>query len=147
MTSSANHDRSVARPPHAEVLVWDEDPHRAERVRTAVAGCGGRPLTSPQPSRMYDLEDIPRGISVALVCLGAGAPGATALAMIQRLARKHVRVIGYGEHSDGWPLGARCRALLAGACAVLDSAAPAFLRELQMKLASLLSVEAAQRHE
>jgi DNA-binding NtrC family response regulator len=93
---------------------------------------------------MFAAEEAPRGASVALVSLGAGSPSVTALEVIERLARKHFRVIGYGDGADCWSLGARCRALLAGACAVLDSEASGFLGELQTKLAHLLSAEAAQ---
>jgi DNA-binding NtrC family response regulator len=143
MASPYNSDR----PPYAEVLVWDQDPHRVERVSTVVAGCGGRAIAPPPPSRTFDAGEVGAWASVALVSLGAGAPGVAALEVIQRLAGKHVRVISYGERANFWSLGARCRALLAGACAVLDSEAPGFLQELQAKLAHLLSTEAAQRRE
>jgi len=142
-----DHDRPVDCPPQADVLVWDHDPLRVERIGTIVTGCGGRALSPPHSSRRFGAGDVPRNASVAIVSLGAGSPSAIALDVIQLLVRGRVRVVGHGDGADAWSIGDRCRVLLAGACAVLDGAAPGFLGELQAKLTHLLYTEAAQRRE
>jgi DNA-binding NtrC family response regulator len=127
----------------AGILVSDEDRQRAQQIRSVVRECGVHPIDSPVPA-FDDARDRP---SAALVFLSGEAPDATSLGLIQRLAREHVPVLAYGENADCWSLGARCRALLAGACAVLDSSAPGFAGELGAKVAHVLAIEAEHRRQ
>jgi transcriptional regulator with PAS, ATPase and Fis domain len=126
-----------------EVRIWDQDVQRTRMVAAVAERCGGRAAVHRQ---CHAVAGLPRSCA-ALVFLGAGGPAEDSLDLIRQLAKSGTRVIAYGDGAHGWSLGARCRALLAGAVAVLDAGAAAFASELESKLAYVLAHDAEQRRE
>ena len=138
----ANHEVGKADLRRAQVIVWDQDRDRARLVASAIAACDADVLCPPR----IDAFRVPRSVCVALVAIGQ-PPSAAALIEIQELTQRRALVIAYGDQADTWSLGVRCRAHLAGACALLDSASPRFSSELQTRLAQMLSAEDGRRRE
>jgi transcriptional regulator with PAS, ATPase and Fis domain len=128
------------------VQIWDLDAGRVRDIATVIVACGARPVHC-RADAPPDPIDQDASAPLALVALGAGAPSETALEVIQRLGGASICVIAYGDAADQWPLGLRCRPLLAGACAVLDARAAGFSDELRGRLAHLLAGEAVRRRE
>jgi DNA-binding NtrC family response regulator len=56
--------------------------------------------------------------------------------LVRALRRRQIPVLCYADGAAGWPLGLRCRLLMAGAHLLFDSAAPGFARDLGGELAS-----------
>lgn len=137
-----NHEVGKADIRRAQVIVCDQDRDRATLVANSVAACDADVLCSER----FDAIPVPRGICVALVAIGQ-PPSATELSAIQRLTEKRAHVIAYGDHADGWSLGIRCRAHLAGAGVLLDSVSTRFPSELHARLAHTLSVEQGRLRE
>lgn len=131
----------------AEVQIWDEDAARGRAIAAVIAACGAHPA-------YCSLDETHRADArgefdarAAVVPLGVESPASAALELIQDLTRRAIRVVAYGDGTDRWALGARCRPLLAGACAVLDATAATFAIDLQAKLSSVLAAEAESRRE
>jgi transcriptional regulator with GAF, ATPase, and Fis domain len=115
------------------VGIWDPDRERAQGIAAVAARCGAS----------FGCAHA----RLALVFLGTAAPDDDAIERIRRLARGGARVIAYADGADRWPLGSRCRALLAGAVEVLDSAAVHFASGLATKLGRVLALDAEQQRE
>jgi hypothetical protein len=65
--------------------------------------------------------------NIAVVAvIGDGSPQASILEAISRFHRARVIVIAYADGVNSWPIGVRCRVLLAGAKHLLDAGAPMF---------------------
>ncbi len=129
-----------------DVQIWDPDADRVSAIAALIVACDGRPVRC-QDSSSTGPRHRDACACVALVALGGSAPSTTTLELIQRLGSESIRVIAYGEGSDRWPLGLRCRPLLAGACAVLDARAAGFASDLRGRLAHVLSTEADRLQE
>jgi transcriptional regulator with GAF, ATPase, and Fis domain len=69
------------------------------------------------------------------------------LEVIRNLKQKGFTVIGCEDGALSWPIGARCRALLAGASWILDSAKAEFAEEFRDILEHRLRAEAVRRTE
>jgi two-component system response regulator AtoC len=88
------------------------------------------------------------GCSVALVALdGCPVQGAPVLEVIRTLKRRGFRVLCFAENVQAWPLGQRCRTLLAGALGLYDSDAPEFAEHLQQSLMQLLRAASVRQDE
>lgn len=128
--------RRIAVHPAADdtVVVYDAHASRLPVIRRIVEDCGLRPqwiqdLASLQHQRRWHT------CCVAAVALG-GQPcaGDVALRVIGEIKEKGLSVISYEAGAEAWPIGARCRALLAGASWVLDSAEASFDVQLRRLL-------------
>ncbi|MGC4001316.1 MAG: sigma 54-interacting transcriptional regulator [Anaeromyxobacter sp.] len=125
------------------VRVCDPSPARRERVAGVLARCGARPLLAP-PGAPGDA-----GAPVALVAVGAGAGEASGpeLAQVRAWAGAGGKVVCYTRGERGWPVTARCRVLLAGAVALLDSDGADFEQELRRWVVRLLAAVGSQEAE
>jgi hypothetical protein len=86
--------------------------------------------------------------STAVTALGTcPLPGDPSLEVIRNLKQKGFTVIGCEDGALSWPIGARCRALLAGASWILDSAKAEFAEEFRDILEHRLRAEAVRRTE
>jgi transcriptional regulator with PAS, ATPase and Fis domain len=134
-----------AHPPPA--VVYDDRVDRSRLVGEAVIAAGAAIVA--RSIEAVDPDPTPAAPCLAVIAVDSGgeSPAPSALASIRTLAAAHVRVIAYGDRADEWPLGVRCRILLAGAAAVLDSARPAFSADLLAKLVRTLDTEAVRRSE
>jgi len=129
--------------PASEVFVFDT---RAsdERIDRAVSDCGARAHWIDEFSALAGLP-LSSHTRIALVAVRASSGPDLALDVIRVLKQTGFAIIGYGEEAESWPLGVRCRGLLAGACCVLDSSRPVFSQELRRVLSQLLDAEALRR--
>jgi transcriptional regulator with GAF, ATPase, and Fis domain len=112
------------------VIIWDDRRSRLPLIRRVVEDCNLRTQWLHDVATLQDDMYLKRG-SVAVVGLGGRlCPGDVALEVIRTLKQGGLTVISHEEGADSWPIGTRCRALLAGSSWVLDSADVSFAREL-----------------
>src|SRR5882762_4238263 len=115
-------------PSLSAVLLWDSKADRATQIRRALRehGITLRALESPGE------PDLPgEAAALTLVALGEVlADQEVALSLIHKVRRSNSIVLAFEDGVSRWPLGARCRVLLAGAKQIFDSAGPEFLEEL-----------------
>jgi transcriptional regulator with GAF, ATPase, and Fis domain len=138
----SSHDVEQAGIGRARVIVWDHDPDRARLVANSVASCDAEILC---PQRLEAIQ-FPQSIRIALVAIGE-PPSASALTAIQQLVERGAHVIAYADQADTWPVGVRCRAHLAGACALFDASSTRFSSDLHARVTHTLAVEHARRRE
>jgi transcriptional regulator with GAF, ATPase, and Fis domain len=127
-------------------LVVCDDPNLIHDLLAAAATAG---VTLRALSRRAFLRtEVPKSTAcVGLVRLVGAQPEDQELDAIRDLAAKGVQVLSYGDYAETWPLGARCRALLAGACDVFDSARPDFIDTLRERVVRLSAADAQRRRE
>jgi DNA-binding NtrC family response regulator len=113
----------------------------------AAAAAAGVTLKRADCGALLRSADASLTPCLALVRLASPSSEEPTLDAIRQLAAKGVHVISYGEHADGWPLGARCRALLAGACTIFDSVRADFLETLHEKVAHLCDTESRRARD
>jgi transcriptional regulator with PAS, ATPase and Fis domain len=94
-------------------------------IHAAAERCGLRVIHLPHKF------DDPRGsaaagVAVAAVAFGDGPPHPSELDVISRLHEMGISVIAYADGVNSWPIGMRCRVLLAGAKQLLDASASTF---------------------
>lgn len=129
------------------VIIWDDCPSRLQLVRCVLAQCGIRARVIEDFSALEQLPCSDRG-NTAVIAVGAcPSPGDLGLEIIRDLKHRGFTVISCGEGALSWPIGARCRALLAGASWILDSSQAGFAEELQAILEQRAQTEAARRAE
>jgi transcriptional regulator with PAS, ATPase and Fis domain len=117
------------------IAICDSDVGRVRNIEAVVARIGLRVAGVAQG---LDETTYAVGCSVAVVAvtLSDGAPRASCLEAISRLKRGGVIVIAYANEVNSWPIGVRCRVLLAGAKHLLDATAPMFEDLLSAALAA-----------
>jgi DNA-binding NtrC family response regulator len=127
------------------VVVYDDRVSRSRLVVEAAIAAGAGIVARP----IAAVDAMPAAPCLAVVAVDSGgeSPAPSALASIRTLTGVQVRVIAYGDGAGEWPLGVRCRILLAGAAAVLDSARTGFSTDLLAKLVQTLDTEATRRRE
>jgi transcriptional regulator with PAS, ATPase and Fis domain len=133
--------------PQGTVIVWDHHCSRLGLIDRVVSECGA---TSLFLGGLADVDRLQRCISccAALVALGVCPTEDTlSLEVIRRLKKIGLSVISYEQDSSAWPLGIRCRALLAGASCVLDSGKVEFIQELRRMLVGLFTEKRCERNE
>jgi transcriptional regulator with GAF, ATPase, and Fis domain len=139
-------------PPHTPdsdrtIIIWDHQRSRPRLISRVAEACGVRPCWVNKFATLEQVE-CGHGCSIAVVALGTcPAPGDPALKVIRHLKQKGFTIISYEEGAQVWPLGVRCRALLAGASWVLDSATAEFTHGLHDILARCVDAEANRRTE
>ena len=96
-------------------------------------------VSAPGDYATFNSNHTPDGTdgNIAVVAvIGDGSPQASILEAISRFHRAGVIVIAYADGVDSWPIGVRCRVLLAGAKHLLDAGAPMFEELLSEALGS-----------
>lgn len=129
------------------VIIWDKRPSRLQLVRRVLENCRIRACLIDDLSALEQIQ-CSDGCSTAVVALGACSfPGDHGLEVIRHLKQKGFTVISCEDGALSWPIGARCRALLAGASWILDSAKVEFAAELQSILERSARAEAVRLTE
>jgi transcriptional regulator with GAF, ATPase, and Fis domain len=86
--------------------------------------------------------------AVAVIAAGPeGAEESGALALVRAWHAGGRGVLCYGDGAAGWSVASRCRVLLAGASALLDSASPSFQEEARRWMDRLAGEENERRRE
>jgi transcriptional regulator with GAF, ATPase, and Fis domain len=103
-------------------------------------------LRAVQDLTSLEDENYWKASSIAVVALGTRpSPGDVALEVIRTIKHRGLTVISYEASADLWPIGARCRALLAGASWVLDSGKAEFADQLQRRIIQCLRARSDRR--
>ena len=137
--------RETAGDPECVVVVVDNERARLQFIQRLVDTCEVR---ARQVDELAGTAPIDGGAGVALVALSAGAaPEDPGFDVIHRLSQEGLTVFGYAHGADSWSLGARCRALIAGAAMVFDSARQDFAQQLRDVLIQHVRLERARRDE
>lgn len=126
------------------VLLWEPQGARRRLIERVVTDCGARSYSVEQ------LADIEKAAQVsscaAVVALGAYQTDNTLISRaIDRMKQVGLTVIAHEVGTHEWPVGVRCRALLAGASCVLDSEKANFDWELQRVLTSVFKEKTDER--
>lgn len=125
------------------VLLWDPQSVRLRLIERVVRDCGARPYLVGQ---LADLEKAARLSCCAVVALGSYQTDDTpVLQAIDCMKQAGVTVIAHEVGTHEWPVGVRCRALLAGASCVLDSEEAGFGPELERVLRSVFKEKTDER--
>ena len=129
------------------VLVSDPDPSRRLLAGRVIAECGVEPRWIEPAALLSDVEGLPSSGLAVVAPGGRPSPGNPGLDAIGALTRSGLTVICYEDGAQAWPLGDQCRALLAGASALLDSGKPEFGQELRRLLIRFLRAAATRSAE
>ncbi len=125
--------------------ICDADQARAQVVAAIVAAAGLQPGIVSEGGETSTASLF----SIAVVAIVTGENGQPTPACLSAIARFHssqIVVIAYADGIASWPIGIRCRLLLAGARHLLDPAAAAF-DELLSAALIVEAAEARQSHE
>ena len=129
------------------VLVSDPDPSRRLLAGRVIAECGVEPRWIEPAALLSDVDGLPSSGLAVVAPGGRPSPGNPGLDAIGALTRSGLTVICYEDGAQAWPLGDQCRALLAGASALLDSGKPEFGQELRRLLIRFLRAAATRSAE
>ena len=110
------------------VLVSDPDPSRRLLAGRVITECGVEPRWIEPAALLSDVDGLPSSGLAVVAPGGRPSPGNPGLDAIGALTRSGLTVICYEDGAQAWPLGDQCRALLAGASALLDSGKPSSVR-------------------
>lgn len=129
-----------------KVMLWDSQPSRLQIIKRVVTHCGARPYCAEQ---LADIESaVSSSCCAAVVALGMFRTDDTlASNVVGCMKRAGLTVLAHERGVHSWPVGLRCRALLAGASCVLDSEALGFEDELQRILTRVLMEKTRERIE
>ncbi len=119
------------------VFLWDHKSDRTTQIRRALREDGMMIRAVDSPGE----PDAGAGgmAAAAVVALGeAPLDQELAVSLIRNFNRSNCLVLAFEDGVSRWPLGTRCRALLAGAKHIFDSKAPEFLTELARQVRSML---------
>lgn len=126
------------------VMLWDDNVARRGQVAEIVARCGAR-LFEPGAEVSSPSRDSVRIVLVAV--LGSSGVLLQDAERLQRASVLGLKVLAYGDGISAWSVTDQCRALLLGACVLLDSARPDFDARLVRELGSVLGELTAARAE
>lgn len=133
-----HHDRDVdGADSRWKVVLWESQSDRLRLIERVVTECGAHPCCVEQ---LVDIEQVARSpCCAAVVALGKYQTDDTlASKTVSCMKQAGLTVIAHERGARSWPVGLRCRALLAGASCVLDSEEADFGVELQRILTSVL---------
>ncbi|HEU5409006.1 MAG TPA: sigma-54 dependent transcriptional regulator [Nitrospira sp.] len=120
-----------------KVVLWESQTPRLRLIERVVTDCGARPYCVEQLEEIEEAEHS--SCCAAVVALGMyqtdDTPASKAVGCMKQVG---LTVIAHERGARSWPVGLRCRALLAGASCVLDSEEADFGVELQRILTSVL---------
>ncbi len=125
--------------------MWDHNGAREEAVSNLIRECGALPRWVQSDVAIRAVKLSARS-SLLVAALGVRpGPGDGCLELIRTLRQKGFKVLSYEDGAESWPLGVRCRVLLAGALCLLDAASQRFMEELRDHLTQLLRAETRRR--
>ena len=127
-----------------KVVLWESQTTRLRLIERVVRDCGARPY------RVEQLNDIEKATCssccAAVVALGMYQTDDTLVSKaVGCMKRAGMTVIAHERGAHAWPVGLRCRALLAGASCVLDSEEDGFGLELKRVLLNVLRQKTRER--
>jgi DNA-binding NtrC family response regulator len=127
----------VAKDALPRVLVSDADATRVTRVIEVVCACDALAMRFENERQVRQLI---RAAACHTAIVGGTAPDDESLLELTRtLKTAGYTVIGYCADLARWPVGAQCRALLAGCSQLLDCSTPGFADALRETLAQRLA--------
>src|SRR5262245_55314308 len=129
------------------VVIWDDRPLRRQLIRRVAEQCGIRAWVINDLSELERIQCSDYCSTVVLALGTCPLPDDLSLEVIRNLKQKGFSVISYEDSALSWPIGARCRALLAGASWILDSAKAEFTAELGNILERRVQAEVVRRTE
>jgi transcriptional regulator with PAS, ATPase and Fis domain len=120
-----------------KVMLWESQTSRLRLIERVVTDCGAR---SYCVEHLSEIEKAAcSSCCAAVVSLGMYQTDNTLAAkVVDCMKQAGLTVIAHEGGAHSWPVGVRCRALLAGASCVLDSEEDGFEMELQRILTSVL---------
>ena len=120
-----------------KVMLWEFQTSRLRLIKRVVTDCGAR---SYCVEHLSEIEKAAcSSCCAAVVSLGMYQTDNTLAAkVVDCMKQAGLTVIAHEGGAHSWPVGVRCRALLAGASCVLDSEEDGFEIELQRILTSVL---------
>jgi len=126
------------------VIVLDRRESRRDQICRVISGSALCPHALADSQRVGLPEPV-TGRCLTVVGLD-DAPSARVadLETVEHLKAQGFTVFAVGDGADAWPLADRCRVLLAGASALLDSARDDFAAALEARLGAAARVEAAR---
>ena len=126
-----------------KVVLWESQTTRLRLIERVVTDCGARPYCIQQ---LEEIEEAAHSsYCAAVVALGMyQADDTLASQAVSCMKQAGLTVIAHGSGARSWPVGVRCRALLAGASCVLDSEETDFGVELQRNLTSALKQKTSE---
>ena len=126
------------------VVLWEFHTARLRLIERVVTDCGAHPYWVEQ---LDDIHNAARSsCCAAVVALGTyQTDDASASKTVRCMKQAGLSVIAHERGAHAWPVGVRCRALLAGALCVLDSEEAGFEVELQRVLTSVLRQKTCER--
>jgi transcriptional regulator with GAF, ATPase, and Fis domain len=143
-TSDARESRHGDTRPRIVAILSGGDP---DRVRSLADTVGGRAeIVTIDDAASAVRFQTPAALCIGVVHLGS-AEADPGLATIRALKDKSIRIIACGDRLESWPLGARCRALLAGADSLVDNSHPQFASRLWARIVSTCDAEARYLRE
>ena len=120
-----------------KVVLWESQSSRLRFIERVVTDCGARSYCVEQLSEIT--KAACSSCCAAVVSLGTYQTDNTlVLKVVDCMKQAGLTVIAHERGARAWPVGMRCRALLAGASCVLDSEESSFETELQRILTSVL---------
>jgi transcriptional regulator with PAS, ATPase and Fis domain len=123
--------------PGYAVLLCDTTGHSSELIPSVVAQCGMTIVTLVHWSRVQSVTAL---CPARIALIAVRHVTSDVLAGVADLRRHGFEVVACGESADGWSLGDRCRLMLVGCCAVLDTASTEFQPRLRNTLVTALRV-------
>jgi Transcriptional regulator containing PAS, AAA-type ATPase, and DNA-binding domains len=124
------------------VLVWDSLLERKRELFAAVREAGEEPWTG----EMDCVVQLAQQGDIALIGLGdIGKIANPTLELVAQLKARGVSVLAYENCVEHWPVAAKCRPLLAGACKLLDSSKVEFKTTLVQTLKQMLCARTEAR--
>ena len=133
--------------PEWTVLIWEHQSSRLKLVERIVSACGASPFLMEGLTAIDKLQFSP-SCCLAIVALETCPTEDTlGLHVIRRLKNLGFSVICHEQGADSWPIGLRCRALLAGTTCLLDSGITEFAENLQRTLMGMLERKVCEQEE
>jgi transcriptional regulator with PAS, ATPase and Fis domain len=120
-----------------KVLLWGSQTATLRLIERVVTECGARPYCV---EKLGEIEETAYpSCCAAVVTLGMYQTDDTfSSKAVSCMKQAGLSVIAHERGAHSWPVGVRCRALLAGASCVLDSGEDGFEMKLQQVLAGVL---------
>lgn len=135
------------RPHQIHIVGWAPDDSRWEVVEDVCAACGAQIHRFSTLTRVLAISR-PHPYCAAIVALQEHPENlCTCLTVVSKLKDVGLTAIAYENGINSWPIGTRCRALLAGAKCLVDSRDVNFKNRLHTILKELLAELHEQRNE
>ena len=128
------------------LAVWEFDGLRWPKIESVICSCGAQ-FDRLQDSHIDKTCDLAQCHAAIVALHDASDDDDPSLDLVSEIHAAGLTVIVHGSRLDTWPVRAKCRALLAGAGALLDNSNADFERTLQAALAQTLDVLQRERDD